>query len=128
MVESYNATESIACKKLTDMLDFNDGIDQRNLDGTVRLIDGRPVSAKITLAAWPEDALKVLLESRNAYLASLEGPINPNDRTDAQKDFAAILIAWTRYAASIGTADNFDPGEFPARTGLVAGEECNLVR
>jgi hypothetical protein len=127
VVESYNATESIACSKLKDMLDFNEGVSQRNPDGTPRLIEGRPVSAKITLAAWPEDALKVLLEARNAYLASLEGPRNPNERTDAQRDFSTILNAWTRYAASIGAADKFDPGEFPARTGLVAGEKCSLV-
>ena len=31
VVESYNATESIACRKMKDMLDFNDGINQRNL-------------------------------------------------------------------------------------------------
>jgi hypothetical protein len=38
------------------------------------------------------------------------------------------LNAWTRYAVSVGAANKFDPGEFPARTGLVAGENCNLVR
>ncbi len=128
VTETFNATESIACRKLKDMLDFNDGISQRNLDGTLRLIDGKPVSANITIAAWPEDALKVLFEARNAYLASLEGPNNPNERTDAQNDFSTILNAWTRYAASIGAANQFDPGEFPARTGLVVGENCNLVR
>jgi hypothetical protein len=128
VTETFNATESIACRKLKDMLDFNDGISQRNLDGTLRLIDGKPVSGKITIAAWPEDALQVLFEARNAYLASLEGPNNPNERTDAQNDFSTILKAWTRYAASVGAANKFDPGEFPARTGLVAGENCNLVR
>jgi hypothetical protein len=128
VTESYNATESIACRRLKDMLDINEGVSQRNLDGTLRLIEGKPVSAKITLAAWRDDALKVLLEARNAYLVSLEGPKNPNERTDAQKDFLAILSSWTRYAASIGAADKFDPGEFPASTGLVAGEKCHLVR
>jgi hypothetical protein len=72
--------------------------------------------------------LKVLLEARNDYLASLEGPGNPNEKTDAQKDFSTVLKAWKQYAASIGAADKFDPGEFPAKTGLVAGEKCNLVR
>ena len=47
--ESYRATESIACRKLKDMLDVNDGINQRNRDGTVRLVDGKPVSARITM-------------------------------------------------------------------------------
>jgi hypothetical protein len=128
VVKSYNATESIACRKLKDMLDFNEGISQRNLDGTLRLIDGKPVSAKMTLATWPEDALKVLREARDTYLASLVGPINPDVRTDAQKDFATILNSWNRYAATIGAADKFEPGIFPANTGLVAGQQCNLTR
>jgi hypothetical protein len=128
VVESYNATESIACRKLKDMLGFNDGISQRDLDGTLRLIDGKPVSAKMTLSAWPEDALKVLRDARDAHLASLRGPKNPDARTDAQKDFATVLNTWNRYAANIGAADRFEPGIFPATTGLVAGQQCNLVR
>ena len=121
VVETYNATNSIACAKLKDMLDFNDGISQRNLDGTLRTIAGKPVSAKITIASWPEDALKVLLEARNAYLASLEGPKNPNERTEAQTDFSTISNAWTRYAASVGATNKFDPGEFPSKN-------CGLAR
>jgi len=127
VIESYNAAESVQCKKLKDMLDFNDGISQRNLDGTVRLEAGNPVSADITMATWPEDALKVLLEARDDYLASLAGPNNPSEKTDAQKDFSIILKALTQYAASAG-ATKFDPGKFPAKTGLVAGEECTLVK
>jgi hypothetical protein len=128
VIESYKATESVECKKLKGILDFNNGINQRNSDGTLRLIAGKPVSADMTIARWPDDALKVLLEARNDYLASLEGPGNPNEKTDAQKDFSTVLKAWKQYAASIGAADKFDPGEFPAKTGLVAGEKCNLVR
>jgi hypothetical protein len=109
------------------MLDFNTGINQRNPDGTLRLIAGKPVSAEITIARWPEDALKVLLEARDDYLASHEGPDNPNQKTDAQKDFSTILKAVKQYAASMG-ATNFDPGRFPANTGLVKGEDCNLVK
>jgi hypothetical protein len=127
VIESYNAAESVECKKLKDMLDFNDGISQRNLDGTLRLIAGNPVSADITMARWPEDALKVLLEARDDYLASLEGPSDSNKKTNDQKDFSSILKAWTQYAASVG-ATKFDPGEFPAKTGLVEGEKCNLVK
>jgi len=127
VIESYSATASVECKKLKDILDFNNGINQRNSDGTLRLIAGKPVSAKMTIARWPDDALKVLLEARNDYLASLEGPSNPNEKTDAQKDFSAVLKAWKQYATSIGAADKFDPGEFPAKTGLVPGEKCNLV-
>ena len=85
-MSSYKATESVECKKLKDILDFNNGINQRNSDGTLRLIAGKPVSADMTIARWPDDALKVLLEARNDYLASLEGPNNPNEKTDAQKD------------------------------------------
>jgi TRAP-type mannitol/chloroaromatic compound transport system substrate-binding protein len=128
VIESYYATESIACRKLKDMLDFNDGIDQRNPDGTLRLIDGKPVSARITLAAWPQDALQVLREASDTYLSSLEGPEDPNERTAAQKDFSTVVNAWKQYAARIGAVHKFDPGEFPARTGLAAGEKCSLVR
>jgi hypothetical protein len=109
------------------MLDFNKGINQRNPDGTLRLIAGKPVSAEITIARWPDDALKVLLEARDVYLASLEGPENPTQKTDAQKDLSTILKAVKQYAASRG-ATNFDPGKFPAKTGLVKGEDCNLVK
>jgi hypothetical protein len=128
VTETFNATESIACRKLNDMLDFNNGISQRNLDGTLRLIDDKPVSARITLSIWPDDALKVLREARDAHLASLEGPKNASERTDAQQDFSTILSAWTRYANSLGASDRFEPGQFPARTGVIAGETCKLVR
>ncbi len=127
VIASYNATESAQCTKLKAMLDFNKGIQQRNVDGTLRLIAGQPVSAEITLARWPDDALKVLLEARDAYLASLEGPEDPTQKTDAQKDFSAVLKAVRQYAASIG-ATTFDPGRFPAKTGLAKGEECSLVK
>ena len=50
VIESYNATESVECIKLKDILDFNDGINQRNADGTLRLIAGKPVSASMTMA------------------------------------------------------------------------------
>ena len=85
------------------------------------MVDGKPVSARITLATWPDDALKVLREARDAYLASLEGPKNPSDRTDAQRDFSTILTAWMRHAANVGATKTFDPGEFPA-------SKCGLAR
>jgi hypothetical protein len=128
VTESFNAAESVQCKKLKDILDFNHGIDQRNLDGTPRLIAGKPGTADMTITRWPDDALKVLLEARNEYMAFHEGPNSPNEKTDPQKDFSAISIRWTKYAASVGAANNFDPGTFPAKTGLVAGEKCNLVK
>ena len=127
VIESYNAAESVECTKLKAMLDFNKGINQRTLDGTPRLIDGKPVSAAMTMAQWPDDALKILLEATNDYLASLAGPANLNDKTAAQKDFSLISKALTQYAASIG-ATKFAPRKFPAKTGLVAGEECSLVK
>lgn len=127
VIASYDATESVQCSKLKAMLDFNKGIGQRNPDGTPRLIDGKPVSAEMTIARWPEDALKVLLEARDGYLASKEGPDNPNEKTDAQKDFSVILKAVKQYAASIG-ATSFSPGRFPAKAGLVKGEDCTVVK
>ena len=127
VIASYTATESVQCTKLKAMLEFNKGIHQRNPDGTLRMIAGKPVNAEITLARWPDDALKVLLEAKDEYLTFLEGPDDPNKKTDAQKDFSTILKAVKHYAASKGAA-NFDPGRFPANTGVVKGEECSLVK
>ena len=127
VIESYNATESVECAKLKAMLDINKGVEQRNVDGSRRLVGGRPVSASITMARWPEDALKVLLEARDEHLASLAGPDNPSAKTEAQKDFSTVMNALTHYAQGAG-AMKFDPEKFPAKTGLAAGEECQLVR
>jgi hypothetical protein len=124
VTESYRATESIACRKLQDMLDFNVGIDQRNPDGTVRLVDGRPVSARITMAPWPEEALKLLRVATTSYLASLVGPSDVSARSDAQRELGTVLDAMTRFAGGVGTMKLAD---FPATTGLVAGETCKLA-
>jgi hypothetical protein len=125
--ESHKAAESVECTKLRAILDFNKGVDQRNIDGTPRMVSGKPVSAVMTLVPWPDDALKVLLEARDGYMASLEGPDDANQKTDQQKDFSSISKALTRFAASVG-ASKFDPGKFPGKSGLVAGEQCTLVR
>ena len=127
VTESYNAAESVQCTKLKAMLDINRGVSQRNVDGTLRLAGGKPVSAAITMTRWPDDALKVLREATDEYLAFLAGPDAPGTKTDAQKDFSTVMRALTQYAAGAG-ATKFDPGRFPARTGLAAGEECSLVR
>lgn len=124
VAESYQATESIACRKLKDMLDVNDGINQRNRDGTVRLVDGKPVSARITMTPWPEEALKVLRIATTAYLSSLAGPSEMSARTEAQREFSTVLDAMTRFAASAGTTKL---AEFPAKTGLAPGEACRLA-
>lgn len=126
VMESYKAAESVECAKLKSILDFNVGVDQRNVDGSLRMVEGKPVTAAMTLARWPDDALKVLLEARDEYMASLEGPDGPS-KTDAQKDFSSVWKALSRYAASMG-ATKFDPGKFPAKSGLAAGQECTLVR
>jgi hypothetical protein len=125
--ESYAAAESVECAKLKSILDINQGVSQRNVDGTPRLVNGQPVSAAMTLAAWPDEALAVLHEATNHYLAVLAGPADPNGKTEAQKDFAAIHQALTKFTQNIG-ATSFAPGRFPARTGLAAGEECRLVK
>ncbi len=124
---SYDAAESVECAKLKDILDINKGVSQRNVDGTLRLVEGQPVSAAMTLATWPDDALAVLREATGQYLAALAGPADPGQKNDAQKDFTTIHQALTKYAERIG-ATSFSPGRFPARTGLAAGEECRLVR
>jgi hypothetical protein len=125
--ESYQAAESVECSRLKAMLDINRGLSQRNVDGSLRLVDGKPVSAAMTMAAWPESALAILLEATQDHLAALAGPASPNEKTDAQKDFSAVSQALSRYAENIG-ATKFAPGRFPARTGLAAGEECRLVK
>lgn len=124
VAESYQATESIACRKLKDMLDVNDGINQRNPDGTVRMVDGKPVSARITMAPWPEESLKVLRVATTAYLASLVGPGDVSARTDSQRELATVLDAMTRFAGGIGATKL---ASFPATTGLGPGESCRLA-
>jgi len=126
VIESYKAAESAQCTKLKAILDFNKGIDQRNLDGTLRMVSGKPVSAVMTLARWPDDALNVLLEARDEYMASLEGPTDPNQKTEPQKDFSSVSIAFKQYAANVG-ASKFDPGRFPGKSGLATDKECTLV-
>ena len=127
VLESYKATESVECTKLKAILDINKGINQRNIDGTPRTHNGKPISATMTLATWPDDALKVLQDATNEHLASLAGANTPTEKTDAQKDFATVHNALTKYSASIGAA-KFNPGKFPAKTGLVTGQECKLVK
>ena len=124
VLESYQAAESIACRKLKDMLDFNDGIDQRNPDGTVRLIDGKPVSARITMTPWPEEALKVLRVATTAYLSSLKGPSEASARTETQREVSTVLDAMTRFGAAAG-GTKLD--SFPGTTGLAPGEVCRLA-
>jgi hypothetical protein len=85
----------------------------------VRLIDGRPVTARITMAPWPEEALKVLRLATAAYLASLAGPSETSARTDTQREFATVLDAMTRFA---GGATRL--ADFPATTGLAPGATC----
>lgn len=126
VVESYGAAESVQCVKLKAMLDINKGISQRNIDGSVRMAGGKPVSAAMTMARWPDDALKVLLEARDEYLAALAGTGGQGEKTDAQKDFATVLKALTQYGSNVG-ATRFDPGTFPAKPGLASGETCRLV-
>jgi hypothetical protein len=109
---------------LKDMLDINDGINQRNPDGTVRLVDGKPVSARITMAPWPDDALKVLRAATTAYLASLAGPGEARARSDAQREFSTVLDAMTRFAGAVGATKL---SQSPATTGLTSGEACRLA-
>jgi hypothetical protein len=108
--ESFKATESIQCEKLGDMLAINTGIAQRNHDGTLKLVNGKPVSAKMTLAVWPENDLKLLKQATDDFFAKLEGGA---DKTDAQKDFSMISTAWKAHVKAVG-GGTFTPGTFPA--------------
>jgi hypothetical protein len=97
------------------MLDINDGISQRKPDGTVRLIDGKPVSARVTMVPWPDKDLQVLRAATTVYLASVAGPSDASARTDAQREAATVLDAMTRFAAGAAAAK---PVGFPATAGL----------
>jgi len=114
VVDSYKAAESIQCRKLQDMIDINEGLQQRNTDGSPR-----PVSAKITLARWPEEALAVLKEATDDYFEILAGANVTGEKTDAHKDFAEIAGAWRGYVKDAG-AETFTPGRFPAGACAVA--------
>ena len=85
----------------------------------------KPFSAAMTLARWPDDALKVLKEATDDYLAALAGPAE--GKTPAQQDFTRFYTALTQYAKGIG-ATTFAPDTFPAKSGLKAGEQCRLVK
>lgn len=108
--ESYQATLSIQCEKLQAMLDINKDVVQRNHDGSVRMVAGKPVSARMTLAAWTENDLKILKQATDDFFARLEGGA---DKTDAQKDFSLIAAAWRSHAHAVG-GETFNPGTFPA--------------
>ncbi|MGE4064159.1 MAG: hypothetical protein AB7E79_12400 [Rhodospirillaceae bacterium] len=117
VTESYKASESIQCEALGKMLEINKGIAQRNHDGTLRLVGGKPVSAKMTLAVWPDADLQVLKQATDDFFAKLEGGA---EKTDAEKDFSIIATAWKAHAKAVG-GDTFKPGPFPA-------PGCTLVK
>ncbi len=108
--ETYKATKSIQCEKLEQMLAINKGVAQRNHDGSARMVNGKPVSAKMTLAVWPESDLKILKQATDDFFAKLEGGV---EKTDAQKDFSMISTAWKQHARAVG-GETFAPGTFPA--------------
>jgi hypothetical protein len=110
VTETYKATESIQCEKLEQMLAINTGVAQRNHDGTIRMAGGKPASAKMTLAVWPESDLKLLKQATDDLFAKLEGGA---EKTDAQKDFSIIATAWKAHAKDVG-GETFTPGTFPA--------------
>ncbi|MBM4200950.1 MAG: hypothetical protein FJ189_06650, partial [Gammaproteobacteria bacterium] len=122
--QSFAATDSVQCERLKDILDFNNGIAQRNTDGSVRLVTTRdskrwweeprqrPVSADVTLATWPQKALDVLLEGRNRFFARLESE---------DPEFGIIWDAAHSFAKRKGY-DQFDPAPFPS-----ANSQCDVV-
>jgi hypothetical protein len=116
VVDSFNATDSVQCDRLEDILDINDGIKQRRIGG-IR----RPVSADMTLATWPQEALDVLLQGRNRFFAEREGPENPAEKTQEQKEFTIVWGAARDFAESID-ASEFDPAPFPS-----AISPCDIV-
>ena len=122
--QSFDATDSIQCERLKDILDFNNGIQQRNIDGSIRqrppgpLTErpgravGRSVSADVTLATWPQEALDVLLEGRNRFFDQLESE---------DVEFGIIWDAARGFAETMGY-DQFDPAPFPS-----ANSQCDVV-
>jgi hypothetical protein len=116
VVDSFNATDSVQCDRLEDIFDINDGIKQRRIGGIRRL-----VSADMTLATWPQEALDVLLQGRNRFFAEREGPENPAEKTQEQKEFTIVWGAARDFAESNHYSE-FDPAPFPS-----ANSPCGIV-
>lgn len=111
LATSFAAANAQQCAKLESMLAFNDGIVQRDRE------TGEPgkASADIVMTAWPEDALKELLEAREAFLDELRGAgLDDEEKSANQKSADSILKDLEAYAASIGaTSPKAVHGVFP---------------
>jgi hypothetical protein len=111
LARSFAGANARQCGKLQAMLDFNNGIRQRDRE------TGEPgaVSADIVMADWPEDALDALLAARKAYLDTLRGAgVKDDEKTANQKTADSILSDLEDYAASIGaTRPRAAHGVFP---------------
>jgi hypothetical protein len=104
VVESYAATESIQCQRLNGTLNINSGIDQRNRDGSVKMVDGEAVSAQMVMTRWPEEDLKELQDSTAVYLDSL---------ASSSEEFASVYGAMMRFTDAEIPISPEDLGPFP---------------
>lgn len=86
LAQSFAAANSQECAKLGEMMQFNNGIFQRNRTTGALL----PTSADITISQWPQAALDDLLFARNQVLDTLTGVANPSPTANQQTAFAIL--------------------------------------
>jgi len=102
LADSFAAANAYQCNKLQAMLEFNDGIVQRDRE------TGEPktASADIVMVEWPQDALDELLAARQMYLDELRGSgVQEELKTANQKTADNILKDLEAYAASVGATE-----------------------
>ena len=114
--ESYGATESVQCEKLRDIIDFNVGIEQLNQDGSLKLEDGNPISARMTMTEWPKESLDALELGTSVYLNSLK---------ETNREFAIVYGAMQNFTDIPVSPEELPP--FPSTLGLVPGEPCKIA-
>jgi len=115
VVESYAATDSVQCKKLQEMLDFNAGMNVLNQNGT----KSNPLtSAMMTMVPWPSNDLDILRNATSIHLDSL---------AKQSSDFDLIYNSMKNYATQDIPLDPDKLVPFPATVGLLPGEECLLA-
>lgn len=113
VVESYEATASIQCQNLRNMLNINAGIHQLNHNGSARKENGISVSAQMTLTPWPLEDLNELRTSAAVYL---------DTRASSDDAFASVYQAMRGFADAGIPIRSEDLGPFPTAGCLLSVE------
>jgi hypothetical protein len=101
--DSFKASDSVECKNLKALLQFNKG--QVQLDNFGNRLDK---SADMTLVRWPDAALADLKTATEQFIASQAGISSPD-----KIEFTKIWNAYDSYRTAKGFKA-FNPGTFPA--------------